>query len=410
MPPKRKVPQITTPSPRGRNEPLTKRAKRETRGETQEGMEIIQEMTEKIKETEVQEEENEIQEEKEIQEENEIKGETEMKEETEMEEETEIQEETEMEEETATEGQMVVTAQMEEEPSQSATSSFSEFKRYLHIESVNQNLLCSVCTEPLQDAMETSCHHLFCKECIFQWLERNTNCPVCRENITTSNVQGSAVINRMVGELQVQCYHCDWTGALANETDHLKSCDFLAIDCPFAKYGCTVQQMRKYIDKHMKDTTDGHLELVLDFHSTFEQQKEGEIQELEKKIEEYKNTVHCLQMELERSKKTEEIYSPRSRSRSRSRGINRSRSRSRSRSRKIARSRSRSRSRSRRWLNRSRSRSPKIARSRSRSRSRSGSWRRSRSRSPNGRPFNPYRRRNYRRRRIPAYRSWRQDF
>eukprot|EP00005_Dracoamoeba_jomungandri_P013576 CAMPEP_0174278322 /NCGR_PEP_ID=MMETSP0439-20130205/61415_1 /TAXON_ID=0 /ORGANISM="Stereomyxa ramosa, Strain Chinc5" /LENGTH=77 /DNA_ID=CAMNT_0015370725 /DNA_START=474 /DNA_END=707 /DNA_ORIENTATION=- len=70
--------------------------------------------------------------------------------------------------------------------------------------------------------------------------------------------------------------------------------------------------MRKYMDKHVKDTADGHLKLVLDFHSKFEQQKARETQELEKKIEEFKNTVHLLQMEQERakSKKRLEHWSP----------------------------------------------------------------------------------------------------
>ena len=40
---------------------------------------------------------------------------------------------------------------------------------------------CSVCLDPVRaPAFETVCGHWFCDACLRPWLERSTDCPVCR--------------------------------------------------------------------------------------------------------------------------------------------------------------------------------------------------------------------------------------
>tara|TARA_B110000211_G_C14030095_1_gene531723 strand:- start:718 stop:1536 length:819 start_codon:yes stop_codon:yes gene_type:complete len=50
-------------------------------------------------------------------------------------------------------------------------------------EILNQN--CSIClskiTEPI---LEQNCHNIFCAKCIFTWLTKKNNCPLCRKNIS----------------------------------------------------------------------------------------------------------------------------------------------------------------------------------------------------------------------------------
>lgn len=50
-------------------------------------------------------------------------------------------------------------------------------------ELLNQN--CSIClskiTEPI---LEQNCHNIFCAKCIFTWLSKKNNCPLCRKDIT----------------------------------------------------------------------------------------------------------------------------------------------------------------------------------------------------------------------------------
>lgn len=47
---------------------------------------------------------------------------------------------------------------------------------------------CSLCLEPRQDTSLTTCGHLFCWDCIIDWLDEREECPICREKLKKSNV------------------------------------------------------------------------------------------------------------------------------------------------------------------------------------------------------------------------------
>ena len=49
---------------------------------------------------------------------------------------------------------------------------------------------CSICCEDLTDtATELPCGHLYNKECISQWLNEHNQCPVCRFELKTDDLQ-----------------------------------------------------------------------------------------------------------------------------------------------------------------------------------------------------------------------------
>ena len=51
----------------------------------------------------------------------------------------------------------------------------------------SQSILCPVCQEVCRDPLITSvCHHSFCTACIFQALEREAACPLCRHALTNA--------------------------------------------------------------------------------------------------------------------------------------------------------------------------------------------------------------------------------
>jgi len=55
-----------------------------------------------------------------------------------------------------------------------------------YVSSENKNITCSICLEEQQINEDWSiilCNHEFHKKCIFEWLKRNNNCPICRFNI-----------------------------------------------------------------------------------------------------------------------------------------------------------------------------------------------------------------------------------
>ena len=49
---------------------------------------------------------------------------------------------------------------------------------------------CAICMEVLEKAKacQTPCKHLFCTECILDWLSQNTICPLCRTKVETSQL------------------------------------------------------------------------------------------------------------------------------------------------------------------------------------------------------------------------------
>ncbi|KAB0802778.1 hypothetical protein PPYR_04964 [Photinus pyralis] len=52
----------------------------------------------------------------------------------------------------------------------------------------SSSTLCSLCTEPRKDTCATSCGHLFCWKCIYESLNYQQFCPICREIIHPSRI------------------------------------------------------------------------------------------------------------------------------------------------------------------------------------------------------------------------------
>lgn len=51
-----------------------------------------------------------------------------------------------------------------------------------------QNRKCTLCLEGLKDPAATSCGHIFCWECIGDWVREKPECPLCRREVGASHI------------------------------------------------------------------------------------------------------------------------------------------------------------------------------------------------------------------------------
>ncbi|KAB7504847.1 E3 ubiquitin-protein ligase NRDP1 [Armadillidium nasatum] len=111
---------------------------------------------------------------------------------------------------------------------------------------VDEELLCPICSEVLQEATSEgnilslplstcfqapSCEHAFCSGCIHEWLSRQQTCPVDRQPITPSQLkQVPRILKSLLSKLYIACdnkpHGCVSVVKLDCLKTHLEECDF----------------------------------------------------------------------------------------------------------------------------------------------------------------------------------------
>ena len=93
-----------------------------------------------------------------------------------------------------------------------------------------EDFKCAICLDMIVEPVQTSCGHLFCKQCIDGIHDK---CPTCRKNFTTAADGFNA---RKIGGVSVMCPNADrgclWKGTLVESEDHLGNrCDYEEVQC-----------------------------------------------------------------------------------------------------------------------------------------------------------------------------------
>jgi len=97
---------------------------------------------------------------------------------------------------------------------------------------IDKEFECPICCMVLEDPRQTlKCYHTFCSKCIQEWMKRESNCPFCRQRLTTSDVVPVPLILRnLIGNLSVRCdLACQGCPAIIRFQDlaaHVRNCDF----------------------------------------------------------------------------------------------------------------------------------------------------------------------------------------
>ncbi|CAF0888930.1 unnamed protein product [Adineta steineri] len=119
---------------------------------------------------------------------------------------------------------------------------------YMNDAQIDDELKCSICSEPFQNPVTIKCEHTFCQHCIGKWLEIHTRCPTCREKVINhkddrktpswSPVTTHVVINQL-NRLHIRCKHCQQINIeRGNLLDHQSKCTKMLVPCPSAHNLC----------------------------------------------------------------------------------------------------------------------------------------------------------------------------
>lgn len=128
---------------------------------------------------------------------------------------------------------------------------------------VDEELLCSICTDIVQRPRCCRSGHVFCEACIKKWLQNNSTCPIGREDLEVEQLAHVRPLERMVDRMQVRCPNrgarrswtcrpsgCAWIGLVADRAAHLHNeCAFQPVPCTLP--GCNASVPRRRLAAHM---------------------------------------------------------------------------------------------------------------------------------------------------------------
>lgn len=74
------------------------------------------------------------------------------------------------------------------------------------IGAIDEEFYCTICTMVLEEPLQSPCDHLFCSNCIKDWLVVDKSCPVDRRPLTINSLKPPArYFLNMLGKLDIKC-------------------------------------------------------------------------------------------------------------------------------------------------------------------------------------------------------------
>jgi len=163
---------------------------------------------------------------------------------------------------------------------------------------VDEEFICPICCMVLEDTVEAPCQHVFCSGCINQWLDRESNCPSCRERVVQSDLRpGPRSLRNLLGKLEIKCDFgregCRRTVKLEHLAAHIRECDYNPRKMVKCTKGCEMELQSCQMSAHscVKDLRKLVDELRTEQKRMFEEfktalsKKEAEMSQLQNRVE-----------------------------------------------------------------------------------------------------------------------------
>ena len=78
--------------------------------------------------------------------------------------------------------------------------------RVVDKDTIIEELMCSICTDIVEDPVQGQCQHSFCNECIRQWLNNGkSSCPVDRQSLTISELKPTRILQQLLNKATIRC-------------------------------------------------------------------------------------------------------------------------------------------------------------------------------------------------------------
>ena len=83
-----------------------------------------------------------------------------------------------------------------------------DIERFVNKAAVMEELMCSICTDVLENPVQTPCQHNFCNDCIKTWLDDGkSTCPVDRKRLVFKDLKPSRVLQQLLNSFVIRCRH-----------------------------------------------------------------------------------------------------------------------------------------------------------------------------------------------------------
>jgi E3 ubiquitin-protein ligase NRDP1 len=131
---------------------------------------------------------------------------------------------------------------------------------------VDEELKCSICLNVLESPVNGPCGHVFCRQCIYTWLESGVTarssrgssrsiyvsgtCPVDRKSLFREELIEAAIpLRAILSKLKIRCdfheYGCQSIVTVGSLKDHVKVCNFNPEEVIQCQNGCAKLFARK---------------------------------------------------------------------------------------------------------------------------------------------------------------------
>ena len=150
-------------------------------------------------------------------------------------------------------------------------------ERFINRNSVIDELICSICTDVLENPVQTPCQHSFCNDCIKVWVEDGkSSCPVDRQTLDSKDLKPARILQQLLNNLIIRCKHFhDGCSSMARFEDMPQLVEHEINQCRVVQYDSFLEQH----ERNMKDGVDKKKEI---------EDKDKRIEILETKLKDQK--------------------------------------------------------------------------------------------------------------------------